>query len=110
MARWILNVETNCADPKREKEFNDWYDRTHLFDVLETPGMVRASRYEYINPPEGQPKFMAMYEVETEDMDKTMAAFSERVNDIIGRGRLSDLAVIVNARVYRQITAPVGPK
>ena len=110
MARWILNVETNCADPKREKEFNDWYDQTHLFDVLETPGMVCASRYEYINPPEGQPKFMAMYEIETEDMDKTMAAFSERVNDIIGRGRLSDLAVIVNARVYRQITGPIQRK
>ncbi len=110
MGKWLLAVETNCADPGREKEFNDWYDRVHLFDVLETPGIVRASRYEYVNPPEGQPKYLAMYEVETEDLDRTMAAFSEKVNDIIARGRLSELAVIVNARVYRQITAPVHPK
>jgi len=45
-----MGKEANCADPAREKEFSEWYDRTHLYDVMETPGIVRASRYEYVNP------------------------------------------------------------
>ena len=27
MERWLLTVESNCSDPLREKDFNDWYDR-----------------------------------------------------------------------------------
>lgn len=107
MERWLLNVETNCADPSREGEFNEWYDTIHLADILETPGIVRASRYENSNPSEGQGKFLAMYEIETENLDQTMAAFGERVNNIIEQGRMSELAVILGARLYRQITAPI---
>jgi len=110
MERWLLNLETNCADPSREGEFNEWYDTIHLADILETPGIVRASRYENSNPSEGQGKFLAMYEIETENLDQTMAAFGERVNDIIEQGRMSELAVILGARLYRQITSPVEQK
>ena len=110
MERWLLNVETNCADPSREGEFNEWYDTIHLADILETPGIVRASRYENSNPAEGQGKFLAMYEIETENLDQTMAAFGERVNKIIEQGRMSELAVILGAHLYRQITAPIKSK
>ena len=44
MARWVNLVETNFGDPLREKEFNEWYDRMHLPDILETPGFVAARR------------------------------------------------------------------
>jgi hypothetical protein len=36
MAKWLLIVETNCSDPARESEFDEWYDRIHLPDVLYT--------------------------------------------------------------------------
>lgn len=110
MERWLLTVESNCADPSREGEFNEWYDTIHLADMLETPGIVRASRYENTNPAEGQGKFVAMYEVETENLDQTMAAIGQRVNDIIEQGRMSELAVILGGRLYKQITAPVERK
>jgi len=54
MARYILVVESNCADPAREAEFNEWYDKTHLPDILETPGFVRATRYENTEPAAGK--------------------------------------------------------
>jgi hypothetical protein len=105
--KWLLNVETNCADPAKEKEFNEWYDKTHLADILETPGAVRASRYENANYSEGQPKFMAVYEMETEDINQTMAAFGERLNKVVEQGRMSELAQVVGVRLYKQITAPI---
>jgi len=53
MERWLFTVENNCRDTAREKELNDWYDTIHLPDILETPGFVRATRYENTNPAEG---------------------------------------------------------
>jgi hypothetical protein len=110
MERWLLTVETNCADPSKEKEFNKWYDTIHLTDILETPGIVRASRYEKSNPAEGQGKYLAIYEIETENVEQTMAAFGERVNKIIEQGRMSELAVILGGGLYKQITAPIKSK
>jgi hypothetical protein len=110
MERWLLTVESNCADPSREGEFNKWYDTIHLADMLETPGVVGASRYENSNPAEGQGKFLAMYEIETENLEQTMAAVGEKVNKVIEQGRMSELAVILGGGLYRQITAPIKSK
>jgi hypothetical protein len=107
MERWLLNVETNCADSAKEKEFNEWYDKVHLPDILKIPEVVRASRYECTDPSEGQPKFMAMYEIETKDFGQTMAALGERLETITREGRMSDLCIVVGSRMYKQITAPV---
>ena len=102
MAKWLLAVATNCADAAREAEFNEWYDKTHIPDVLETAGFVRATRYENIEPSEGEAKFLATYEIETDDIE----AFQKRHNDNIARkraaGRLSDLTVVVSRGFYRQ--------
>ncbi|MBM4461884.1 MAG: hypothetical protein FJ012_00930 [Chloroflexi bacterium] len=107
MEKWILNVETNCADSAREKEFNEWYDKVHLPDILHIPEVVRASRYECADPSEGQAKFLAIYEIETKDLGETMAALGERLEAITREGRMSDLCILVGTRMYKQITAPV---
>lgn len=110
MERWLYTVETNCSDPSREKEYNDWYDKVHLADMLETPGFVRASRYENTNPGEGQGKFLALYEIETDDIGQTMVEFTEQVNSCARKGLLSDLILAVGGGLYRQITAPMEGK
>ncbi len=110
MERWLLTVESNCSDPSREKELNDWYDSIHLPDILETPGFVRAARYENTNSAEGQGKFLAMYEIETDDLAETMAVFAENVNSKAAQGRMSDLVIAVGGGLYRQITPPVERK
>ncbi|HEY49977.1 MAG TPA: hypothetical protein G4O13_08045 [Dehalococcoidia bacterium] len=107
MERWLLTVESNCADPSREKEYNDWYDTVHLPDILETPGFVRAARYENSSPGEGQAKFLATYEIETEDIGQTLAAFDKTVNAKAQQGRMNDLVMAIGGGLYRQITAPV---
>lgn len=110
MEKWLLAVETNCNNPSQEKEFNEWYDNTHLRDILSIPGIQRAARYESGNPVEGQGKFLALYEIETEDALQVLAELSEGMTRWTEQGRISELVTILSASLYRQITAPVESK
>ena len=105
MAKWLFVVETNCNDPAREAEFNEWYDKTHLPDVLETPGFLRADRYEDTEPAEGKAKFFATYEIESDDIDKTMKTLRENLEKKREAGRFSELLTVVSRRVYKQISS-----
>ena len=110
MEKWLCSVYSNCVDPSREKEFNQWYDTVHLPDIMETPGVVRASRYEIKRPAEGQGKFLALYEIETEDIGKTMSAMQETTSEKTKQGRMSELANVVAVVLSRQITGPIESK
>jgi hypothetical protein len=105
MAKWLLVVETNCADASREAEFNEWYDKTHLPDVLETPGFVRATRYENTQPSKERAKFLALYEVETDDIAKFQKANNENMAKKRAAGRFSDLLVIGGHGLYKQLSS-----
>ena len=98
-------MKTNCADAAREAEFNEWYDKTHLPDVLETPGYIRATRYENIEPSEGEAKYLALYEVETDDIDALMKASRDNMDKKRAEGRFSELLVVVSRDIYRQISS-----
>ncbi len=50
------------VDADKEAAFNEVYDTEHIPTILKVPGVVSATRYEAV---EGQPKYMAVYEVET---------------------------------------------
>ncbi|MEE8470190.1 MAG: DUF4286 family protein [Dehalococcoidia bacterium] len=110
MEKWLLVAETSCNDPSREKEFNEWYNNVHIPDVLETPGILRATRYETSDPGDGQGKYLALYDVETEDIAKTLAVFGEVMTKKWEQGRMLDVLVAHSAIFYRQITAPVESK
>jgi hypothetical protein len=107
MGKWLLAVETNCSDPKREKEFNKWYDTVQVPHMLETPGIMRATRYENSNPGEGEGKFLTLYDIETEDLGQTMAIEWDNRIKLEKHGRVSPLSVLVSARLYQQIADPV---
>ena len=110
MERRLLAVESRCSDPSQEEEFNRWYDETHLPDVLETPGILRATRYENSDPSEGQGKYLALYEIESEDIEQTNALFGENMAKKLEQGRISELLVAVSGALYRQITAAIERK
>ena len=105
MAKWILVVETNCADAARETEFNEWYDKTHIPDVLETPGFIRATRYENTESSEGEAKFFATYEIETDDVDAFIKAHTDNMTRKRAEGRFSELLVLVSRGFYRQLNS-----
>jgi len=105
MEKWIRVVETNCTDAAREAEFNEWYNKVHLPDMLETPGIIKATRYEDIEPSEGQGKFLAIYEIETDDIDELMKASHDNIARKRAEGRFSELITSVSHRNYRQISS-----
>ena len=92
MAKWILLVETNCNDTSREDEFNDWYDNIHIPDVLEGSPLMKATRFETAEPPEGKGQFIATYEVETDDILQVMKEFRERIAEKTKEGRMTILS------------------
>ena len=91
-------VFSNPVEGSDEKEFVDWYEATHMPDVLKVPGVVGAQRYTVaemtipdneiaVIPPPPQ-RFLVIYEVEGSPSD-VMADFLARLMD--GRMVLSPL-------------------
>lgn len=48
-----------------EQDFNDWYNKEHIPGLASVPGCFRARRFQAID---GQPKYMAVYEIEKPDV------------------------------------------
>ena len=67
----------------QEAEYNSWYDDRHLDDVLAVDGFVSAQRFRLSRQamPSGVPasQYLAIYEIETDDVDATLAALMARL-------------------------------
>jgi hypothetical protein len=82
MTRPTFVVFTNPTEG-REDEFNNWYDNTHLSDVLKVEGFVAAQRFKLAetDPPQEFPhRYLALYEVESDDLGYVTQALSEAGN------------------------------
>jgi hypothetical protein len=88
MERWVNLVENN-ADPARIAQFNDWYDNLHLPDALASPGFVRARRYERQEFRDGRAQFLAIYEIDSADIDETMRLRRAIREEEVSKGRAS---------------------
>ena len=64
----------------REVEYNHWYQYTHLADIVSLPGFVSAQRYQLAQnmmvDAEAY-RYMAIYEIETDDLQRTLAGLVE---------------------------------
>jgi len=69
MPKGIMVVQSSPSDPSREDEYNDWYDNTHLPEVLAVPGFVSARRYKVFGGAgPSQHAYLAVYELEADDL------------------------------------------
>ena len=93
MEKWINMVENFCTDPSRENEFNNFYNNVHVPDVLSSPGYLAAKRYIIKEPRNGRGTYLAIYEIETDDMDKTMTTRLQRREQERQQGRKLDQMV-----------------
>jgi hypothetical protein len=75
LARYKLIALSNAKDG-REEEFNDWYDKVHLPDMLKVPGVISGERFVNVFP--AAHKFIAIYEVETESLEALAAEIQTR--------------------------------
>lgn len=56
------------VDPAHEDEFNEWYDTEHIPHFNRLPGVIAARRFR---AELGQPRYIALYHVETTDIYAT---------------------------------------
>src|SRR5215470_8962183 len=61
-------------DAQHAQEFNEWYNKEHLPELLSVPGILSAARYEAVK---GGPQYLACYELESVAVIKT-PAFTSR--------------------------------
>jgi hypothetical protein len=91
MPKAMLVVLSRPTDPSVEGTYNDWYDNTHLDEVLQTPGIKAATRYKFASaqmpeggsnfgPFEGYP-YLALYEIEVDDLNSIPEELVARTGD-----------------------------
>ena len=106
MAKYLIIVESNCSDPIREGEFHDWYNNIHIPDILKTKGFIKATRYEVYEVTKSsgdKGRFLAIYEIETDNLDDLLKKHSTNMKEVKDQGRLSNLINSTSRVIYRQI-------
>ena len=95
----ILVVSVDVSEGT-EEIFNKWYNEVHLPEVLACPGYINGARYEST---EGEPQFLAIYELESEDALTTPEMLRVR-----GWGDMFPHVKNFHGRVYRKIHEATG--
>ena len=72
----LLVIWTDIT-PEYEAEFNEWYDREHVPQLLTIPGILTGRRYQAVD---GKPKYIAIYEMTDENVWKSDAFHQVREN------------------------------
>src|SRR6201981_332643 len=88
-------------DAPHVQEFNEWYNKEHLPELLSVPGILSAARYEAVK---GGPKYLACYELESVAVMQT-PAFTNRPRTPGGQegsppGIGKNLTSIVGEQIY----------
>jgi hypothetical protein len=61
---------TNPVSAEREEEYTNWYEKTHMHEVLGIEGFVSVKRFKAVDGE--SPKFMAVYEVDVDDLSSVI--------------------------------------
>ncbi|MGA2411140.1 MAG: hypothetical protein ABSG46_12225 [Candidatus Binataceae bacterium] len=80
MAKYTFVVLTNPT-PGKEAEYNDWYNKIHIPDVLNVKGMVGAQRFKLADTQMGPApahRYLAIYEIETDNLQETFDDLKSR--------------------------------
>jgi hypothetical protein len=77
MARGVYVVRARPVSAEREDEFNDWYDRTHVPELLAVPGFVSARRYRRVGD-DGGAEYLAVYEIDADDLAAPVSELRRR--------------------------------
>ena len=106
MPRGIMYVETMPASADREAEYHQWYNDTHLAQILSVEGIVSARRFA---PNDGDGPFIAIYELDCDDLDAAV----QRLGELGATGTMTGLDNLAMdpkpiPKVYREIGS-LGP-
>jgi len=94
----------------REDEYNDWYQNTHLREIVGIPGVVGAQRFRLAQQLSGEApaQYLAIYELESEDLQGFVMEMLRRA----GSGEITVSPAMVEnpqAVIYEEFGARVTP-
>jgi hypothetical protein len=92
VGRYVYVVRTNPVEG-RDREYNRWYDEVHLKDVCSFPGFTGARRFRLADG-ESPYRYLALYEMETDDPGRDLAALTAAAGT--ERMRISDALDLAN--------------
>ena len=77
MPKAIMVVESAPGEG-REDEYNEWYSKKHIPQILQSPGFVRANRYRLSDLPQaGTPvskhPYVVIYHLDADDIGAAIA-------------------------------------
>lgn len=82
MSKHVFVVLTNPTGD-RDAEYNEWYDKQHIPDVLQIPGIVAAQRFRLSDAQmagsKSQWRYLALYELETDNPATALNELQARV-------------------------------
>lgn len=80
-------VALTTPAPGKESEYHDWYQNTHLPEMVSFPGTIQAQRFKLVAKMVGADpnQYLAIYDIEVEDP----AAFLAAVGEGAGSGKLT---------------------
>ena len=105
--RFQMLVLSRPASPEQEAEYNDWYNNTHIPQILKLPGFVAARRFKLsVDMADGAAwPYMAIYEIEDEDPQAAFKRLEAAALDgTIAHGIAFDYPS-VHASIYQPIFA-----
>lgn len=107
--QWLMVVKTVNTDPQREAQFNEWYDKIDVPDVLEVPGYMRARRgvKTAVDGDADDGKYIALYNMQGASIDKIMIDMLMATLKMSQRGRSTDLLKVVERVYYREYSPPI---
>ena len=93
--RILMEIRVSLA-PEKEREFNEWYNKIHVPELLAVPGFITGRRFIRVSGDEI--KYMALYELESIDVLK-----SEAYKQARGWDEFEPYILKQSWNVYRQI-------
>ena len=73
----IIHVVATQCRPEDEEKLNTWYDEIHIPLLLKFKGLKKATRYKIIYETEEYPKYLAIYEFESQEAFEAYETSSE---------------------------------
>jgi hypothetical protein len=118
--QWLMMVRSMNTDATREAQFNEWYDRIDIPDVLEVPGYWRARRGRTLPgttsngaagaaPPSEAGHYVALYNIGSPAIDKTIIDMLMASWNMDRMGHGTDLIKVVERVYFGQYSAPFSP-
>ena len=111
MNKYIMAVYSNAVEG-RDDDYNQWYNDIHLGEVIEVPGFVAAQRFAVAGDPvRGDApahKYLAIYELETDDPQACLGALNEAVAggsmNISDAISMDDVAAVLYGPISERVT------